>query len=114
MREETPTSNAEAAASETDRESPSPEFASALEDFERGDGASAAAKATVDLPVGTRIRGTVIRVGDESTLVDFGGRSEGVVETRHFRAADGNLKVGIGEVLDLYVVSSGDTVVLAP
>jgi small subunit ribosomal protein S1 len=37
-----------------------------------------------------------------------------VVETRHFRSDDGNVRIGIGEVLDLYVVASGESVVLGP
>src|SRR5690606_17947883 len=33
-------------------------------------------------PVGTRVKGRLIQIGDEHSFVDFGGRSEGMVETR--------------------------------
>ena len=97
-------------------EAPSAEFAKALEDFEHGarPAAAAAACASVDVTVGMKVRGTVVGVGAEHTLLDFGGRSEAVAETRHFRAADGTLRVGVGDAVELFVVEAGDQVVLAP
>ncbi len=91
------------------------EFARALEEFERGrPAAAAAAGASAEPVVGARVRGKVVALGDEHVLVEFGGRSEAVAETRHFRAEDGTLRVAPGDELDLFVVEAGDQVVLAP
>jgi len=93
----------------------SAEFARALEAFEHGARpAAAATRASVDLTVGMKVRGKVVAVASEYTLVDFGGRSEAVAETRHFRADDGTLSVAVGDTLELFVVEAGDQVVLAP
>jgi len=99
---------------DADIDQPSAEFAAALEAFERGSNTAPARRATADLPPGTKVRGTVVSIGDEHALVDFGGRSEGVAETRHFRADDGSLRIAPGDALDLFVVEAGDQVVLAP
>src|SRR5262249_38624153 len=89
----------------------SPEFARALEEFDRGQTKGKGPK-TPKTPgavkVGSRVKATVRSVSDDVTLVDFGGRSEGSVETKHFRAEDGKLKIGVGDVVDLFVVEAGD------
>ncbi|HVP39239.1 MAG TPA: S1 RNA-binding domain-containing protein [Candidatus Saccharimonadales bacterium] len=91
------------------------DFARALEEFEHSArSAAAAAGAAVEVQVGARVRGKVVHIGEEHTLVDFGGRSEAVVETRQYRAEDGTLRVRVGDELDLFVVETGDQVVLAP
>lgn len=89
----------------------SPEFGATLEAFERGGGAAPAAG---EIATGARVRGTLLSIGDEYGIVDIGGRSEGVIEVRHLMDAKGSLKRGVGDVLDLFVVSTGDQVVLAP
>ena len=92
----------------------SPEFAKALEEFDRGQAKGKTPKQTGEVKVGSRVKATVRSVNDDVTLVDFGGRSEGVVETKHFRAEDGKLKIGVGDVVDLFVTEAGDQVALAP
>lgn len=93
-----------------DPNAPSPEFANALEAFEE----SGPVPIASDLAPGSRVRGTVLSVGEEYAVVDFGGRSEGVVEVRHFRDPAGALSVGVGDILDLFVLEAGDQVVLGP
>src|SRR5262245_1818660 len=93
---------------------PSTEFARALEAHDQTAPPPATEKAASGLAVGTRLKGTVVSIGDEHAMIDFGGRSEAITEARHFRKDDGTLKIGVGDVLDLYVVESGDRVVLAP
>jgi small subunit ribosomal protein S1 len=98
-----------------DDDSASPEFARALEAFERGRGtAAAAAGAAAEIAVGMKVRGTVIAVGGEHALIDFGGRSEALAEMTHFRAEDGTPTIAAGQVLELFVVEAGDQIVLAP
>src|SRR5215831_18738588 len=88
----------------------SPEFARALEEFDRGQAKGKGGKPTGEVKVGSRVKATVRSVNDEVALVDFGGRSEGSVETKHFRAEDGKLKIGVGDVVDLFVTEAGDQV----
>jgi small subunit ribosomal protein S1 len=104
------------AAEDPELEQPSDEFASALEayDHDQPKPPTETVAAASALAVGTRVKGTVVSIGDEYLLMDYGGRSEAVAETRHFKNDDGTVKVGVGDVLDLYVVESTDRVVLAP
>src|SRR5436190_23576998 len=94
----------------------SPEFARALEEFDRGQpqGQGKGSKLPGEVKVGSRVKATVRSINDDVALVDFGGRSEGSVETKHFRAEDGTLKIGVGDVVELFVVEAGDQVALAP
>jgi len=93
----------------------SAEFARALDEFEQNKrSAAAAAGAAAEITVGMKVKGTVVSVGEEHTLLDFGGRSEAVAETRHFRAEDGTSGIKPGDVLELFVVEAGDQVMLAP
>lgn len=96
-------------------ETPSDEFAKALEEYEHaGRPAAAARRASLDVTVGMKVSAKVISVGAEHALLDFGGRSEAVAEMRHFRAEDGTVKLKVGDTLELFVVESGDQVALAP
>ena len=93
----------------------SAEFARALEEFEKNKrSAAAAAGAAIEIAVGMKVKARVVSVGEEHVLLDFGGRSEAVAETRHFRAEDGTPGIQPDAVLELFVVEAGDQVVLAP
>jgi small subunit ribosomal protein S1 len=98
-----------------DEAAASADFARTLEEFEQGRrSAVQAAGAATEIAVGMKLRGRVVTVGDEHTLVDFGGRSEAVAETRHFRAEDGTLRVQPGDSVELFVVEAGEQVVVGP
>ena len=98
-----------------DEATASAEFARTLEEFEQGRRSAAqAAGAAAEIAVGMKVKGKVVSVGEEHTLVDFGGRSEAVAETRHFRAEDGSVGVKPGDAVELFVVEAGEQVVLAP
>src|SRR5439155_17124627 len=90
----------------------SEEFRKALEDFESRQGAVQRPKP--EITAGSRVRARIVSIGDRETLVDFGGRGEGVVETRHLRDETGTLTFRAGDSLDLVVVEAGDQVILAP
>ncbi len=99
---------------DADFEASSAEFAKALQEYERRQGGSeATAHAEVNLAVGTRVSAKVVSIGEETVLLDFGGRSEAVAETGQFRNEDGSMGIIPGDQLDLYVVESGEQVVLA-
>jgi small subunit ribosomal protein S1 len=93
-------------------ESPSSDFARALEEFERGRPKAQAAAARNVAP-GTKVHGRIVAAGDDWLTIDFGGRSEGVAKTQPFRNDDGTLRVAVGDSLDMFVVESGDQIVLA-
>ena len=63
---------------------------------------------------GAKVRGKLVAIGDEHGMVDFGGRSEGVIETRHLKDEAGNPKHAVGDELDLFVLDAGDQIVLGP
>lgn len=90
---------------------PSAEFAEALAAHEQEQPAVSANKP--EAKVGAKVRGKVVSIGDEHVLFDFGGRSEGAAEVRPWRNEDGTFKLAVGDELDLYVVETGDQVLLA-
>ncbi|MEW6754168.1 MAG: 30S ribosomal protein S1 [Candidatus Latescibacterota bacterium] len=66
----------------------------------------------VQVTVGERISGVVAKIEDESTFIDFGGRSEGVMRTQELRDEGGRLLVAVGDPLEAYVASVQDEVLL--
>lgn len=110
MSQATPPNDPTPNEAELEAERPSEEFAQALAEFDK----QAPAQESAEAAAGSKVHGRVVSVGDETTLVDFGGRSEGAVETRHFRNDDGTVAIAAGDEIDLYVIEAGDQVVLAP
>ena len=110
MSHATPPTDPTPSDTDQDTDRPSEEFAQALSAFEQ----SAPATATTEASVGSKVRGRVVSIGEEHALIDFGGRSEGAVEMRHYRAEDGTLSLEVGQEVDLFVIESGDQVALAP
>lgn len=100
---------------DSDDVSPSLDFARALEAFERG-GTHAAAPAAVarELVVGDKVRGRVVAIGETHALVDYGGRSEALADLTAFRNEQGVLGIAVGDMPELFVVESGEQVVLSP
>jgi small subunit ribosomal protein S1 len=97
---------------DADADKPSEEFAQALHAFEQ---AAPPAPAAADEPTaGAKVHGRVVSVGEENALVDFGGRSEGVLDLKHYRDPNGSVTVSYGDELDLFVIEAGDQVLLAP
>jgi ribosomal protein S1 len=95
-----------------DEARPSDEFRQALADYE-GD-RPAAPGATAEPAAGSRVQARIVSISDKEALVDFGGRSEGVVETQFLRDEFGALRHEVGDVIDLVVVQAEDQVILAP
>ena len=83
------------------------EFARMLDEFESSREAETPA-------IGSRVRGRIVMIGEATSFVDFGGRSEGAVESVHLRKPDGSLAVEVGDTLDLFVIENRDQVILAP
>src|SRR5436190_23881609 len=51
-------------------------------------------------PARPPLRGTVVGISEEDVLVDFGGKSEGVIAATDLRDAQGDLTVKMGESFD--------------
>lgn len=64
--------------------------------------------------VGQRLHATIRSIGDETVFLDYGGRSEATMETRHLRAPDGSIVAKDGDRIEAYVISNEEAVVLAP
>lgn len=83
------------------------DFARALQEFESSREAESPA-------IGSRIRGRVIQLTDDTCFIDFGGRSEGAMDLRAYSEATGDRELHIGDELELYVVDNRDQLTLAP
>lgn len=64
--------------------------------------------------VGQRLHAVITQIGEETTFVDYGGRSEALIETRHLRGPDGKVLAQPGEKIEAFVISNEEGVVLAP
>lgn len=83
------------------------DFARALQEFE-------SSRETATPKVGTRVRGRVIQLTDDTCFIDFGGRSEGAMDIRAYLEATGDRELHIGDELELYVVDDKNQLTLAP
>jgi small subunit ribosomal protein S1 len=63
--------------------------------------------------VGERVKAPVVSIGSSSVFVDLGGKSEGILDIAQVLDKDGKLKVGIGDIVEAYVVSVRGGVKLA-
>ncbi|MBD05015.1 MAG: hypothetical protein CME24_11790 [Gemmatimonadetes bacterium] len=65
------------------------------------------------IKAGERVSGVLVRVGDENSFVDFGGRSEGILSTSELKGEDGEFAFAVGDPLEAFVVSAADEVRLS-
>jgi small subunit ribosomal protein S1 len=59
----------------------------------------------IDVSVGQRISGTIQKIDESAAFVDFGGRSEAVIEIMELKNAEGELTHQVGEQIEAYVSS---------
>lgn len=55
--------------------------------------------------VGDRVRGTILEIGEQFAFVDFGGRSEAVIEVQELMDDEGEPKYAVGDEIEAYVAS---------
>ena len=87
-------------------ERPSTEFAALLEQSE----------SKIEHPeivVGQRISGKISQIDGSSAFVDYGGRSEAVIDTQDLRDREGELLYEAGDTIEAYVASTEGEVRLA-
>ena len=80
-------------------EKPSAEFAKLLEE------AGPEADRQQDVAVGKKVKGKIQKIDDSSAFVDFGGRSEAVIDLQELRADNGELNVSEGDTIEAVVSS---------
>ncbi|MFH1569278.1 MAG: S1 RNA-binding domain-containing protein [Gemmatimonadota bacterium] len=90
---------------------PTPEAAG--EDFAAMLEASAVGEHSQLAGVGEKVSGVVVRIGEEHSFVDFGGRSEGTIPTVELKDDKGELAFSPGDPLEAYVVSDGEEIRLS-
>jgi len=62
-----------------------------------------------DLEEGVITKGVVVRVGKEHILVDVNFKSEGQIPVSEFTDPEGNVTVGVGDEIDVYVVGKNES-----
>lgn len=69
-------------------------------------------KIRTDIKVGSKVSGTVTRIGSEYAFVDIGGKNEGLLGLNELKDESGELSVNAGDKVTAYVVSdnAGETV----
>src|SRR5215510_5662321 len=60
------------------------------------------------LAVGDRVRGKIVSIGQEVTVLELAGGGEGTLETLELRDENGQLVAKAGDALDARVVALGD------
>ncbi len=68
---------------------------------------------TQELVPGEKISGVLSQVKGENAFVDFGGRSEGVIQASELMNDEGEMVFGSGDPLEAYVVSTDEEIVLS-
>jgi small subunit ribosomal protein S1 len=77
------------------------DFAQALAEFEQQGG-----EKREDPPMGAKVSGKILSIGEESAFVDLGTKSEALIETAQLKDAEGNLTVNVGDTIDATVTSA--------
>jgi small subunit ribosomal protein S1 len=54
------------------------------------------------LTPGTKVRATIVGMNAESTFLDVGGKSEGVINSSELKDPEGNFRFQVGDALDVY------------
>lgn len=84
-----------------DQQTENMEFAQALAEFEQQGGDK-----REDPPVGAKVTGQILSIGEETAFVDLGTKSDALIETAQLRDAEGNLTSNVGDTIEATVVST--------
>jgi small subunit ribosomal protein S1 len=79
------------------------DFAQALAEFEQQGG-----EKREDPPVGAKVTGKILSIGEETAFVDLGTKSEAVIETAQLKDAEGNLTANVGDSIDATVTTADE------
>lgn len=84
------------------------QFARMLEEYSPADRDATPPK------LGTKITGRLVLIGEETSFVEYGARSEGAVATHHLRDESGALLYEVGDDIELFVISEEEPIQLGP
>jgi small subunit ribosomal protein S1 len=57
--------------------------------------------------VGEKVTGTIFQLGADTAFVSLGGRSEAMIELRELKDEEGILRLGVGDIIEAYVLEAG-------
>lgn len=77
------------------------DFGQALAEFEQQGG-----EKREDPPMGAKVSGKILSIGEESAFVDLGTKSEALIETAQLKDAEGNLTLNVGDTIDATVTAT--------
>ncbi len=80
------------------QETPSTEFAELLEE-------EGVPESSREVSIGEMVSGTIQKIEDASIFLDYGGRSEAVIDAQELRNDDGELPYSEGDTIEAYVAS---------
>ncbi len=58
------------------------------------------------LTPGQKIKATIVGINDETTFLDVGGKSEGVLQSSELRDNEGNISYQLGDIIDVYFLQA--------
>ncbi len=58
------------------------------------------------LTPGQKIRATIVGINDETTFLDVGGKSEGILHSSELKDTEGNITHQVGDLLDVYFLQA--------
>lgn len=61
-----------------------------------------------DLEEGSIVKGEIVRIDDDNVLVDVNFKSEGQIPASEFRDSEGELKIAVGDQVDVFVVRKNE------
>ena len=100
-----PAAEAPAVETATPAAAPSEDFAQML-DAEGAPEPSAGG----DVNNGDKVSGVIVKIGDENSFVDYGGRGEAVIRTNELKDPKGEMLFKVGDQVEAFVVATGDEV----
>ena len=63
-----------------------------------------------DVNNGDKVSGVIVKIGDENSFVDYGGRGEAVIRTNELKDPKGEMLFKVGDQVEAFVVATGDEV----
>ncbi|MEE3260010.1 MAG: S1 RNA-binding domain-containing protein [Candidatus Latescibacterota bacterium] len=63
-----------------------------------------------EVNVGDKVSGVIVKVEDENSFVDYGGRGEAVIRTSELKEPKGGLLFKVGDPLEAFVVAIGNEI----
>ena len=63
-----------------------------------------------DVNIGDKVSGIIVKIADENSFVDYGGRGEVVIRTNELKDPKGEMLFKVGDPIEAFVVATGDEI----